>query len=177
MENTYFPNTNFAILNIMLVLRFYFICGLFNDTVSSNSDYTASKSGMITNWKGNGNKQSRPNLWWAYYLDIFLEELRKTTKSLSQDRRSSGRDLNPKSPEYEVGMLISKPRHSMCYGYFFSYKFIHIATRLIMLLLTGVKMTHLPNIPTPQYPVLKHPQSVSLPFCQRPSFTPSQNNR
>jgi hypothetical protein len=27
----------------------------------------------------------------------------------------------------------------------------------------------------PQHPVLKHPQSMFLPQCQRPSFTPIQN--
>jgi hypothetical protein len=29
----------------------------------------------------------------------------------------------------------------------------------------------------PQHPVLKHPQPTFLPQCQRPSFTPIQNNR
>ena len=29
----------------------------------------------------------------------------------------------------------------------------------------------------PQHPVLKHPQLPFLPQCQRPSFTPIQNNR
>jgi hypothetical protein len=29
---------------------------------------------------------------------------------------------------------------------------------------------------SPQHPVLKHPQSLFLPYCQRPSFTPIQNN-
>jgi hypothetical protein len=30
---------------------------------------------------------------------------------------------------------------------------------------------------SPQYPVLKHPQSIFLPSCQRPSFTFIQNYR
>ena len=30
---------------------------------------------------------------------------------------------------------------------------------------------------SPQHPVLKHPQLPFLPQCQRPSFTPIQNNR
>jgi hypothetical protein len=30
---------------------------------------------------------------------------------------------------------------------------------------------------SPQHPVLKHPQSTFLPYCQRPSFTPIQNHR
>jgi hypothetical protein len=29
----------------------------------------------------------------------------------------------------------------------------------------------------PQHPVLKHPQSTFLPYCQKPSFTPIQNYR
>jgi len=31
--------------------------------------------------------------------------------------------------------------------------------------------------PTPKYPILKHPQPAFLPQCERPSFTPIQNNR
>jgi hypothetical protein len=31
-------------------------------------------------------------------------------KSLNQDRRSSGRDLNPVRPEYEAGMLTTQLR-------------------------------------------------------------------
>jgi hypothetical protein len=30
---------------------------------------------------------------------------------------------------------------------------------------------------TPQHPTLKHPQPTFLPHCERPSFTPIQNNR
>jgi hypothetical protein len=29
----------------------------------------------------------------------------------------------------------------------------------------------------PQHPVFKHSQSMFLPYCQRPSFTPIQNHR
>jgi hypothetical protein len=35
---------------------------------------------------------------------IFLEGLRKTTKNLSHDSRSPGRDLNTGPPEYEAGL-------------------------------------------------------------------------
>jgi hypothetical protein len=31
-------------------------------------------------------------------------------KDLSQDSRSSGRDLNPRTPEYEAGVLAIRPR-------------------------------------------------------------------
>ena len=30
---------------------------------------------------------------------------------------------------------------------------------------------------SPQHPILKHPQPTFLPQCERPSFTPLQNNR
>jgi hypothetical protein len=38
-------------------------------------------------------------LW--YYPGTCLEKLKNTTKTLNQDSRSAGRDLNPGSPEYE----------------------------------------------------------------------------
>jgi hypothetical protein len=44
-----------------------------------------------------------------YYLGICMKGLRETTKNLSQDSRSPGRDLNPKPPEYESGMLTTRP--------------------------------------------------------------------
>jgi hypothetical protein len=34
-------------------------------------------------------------------------------KNLSEDSRSTGRDLNPGLPEYEAGVLISRPRRSV----------------------------------------------------------------
>jgi hypothetical protein len=36
------------------------------------------------------------------YVGIILEQLRKTTKNISQDSRSLGRDLNPETSEYEA---------------------------------------------------------------------------
>jgi len=30
---------------------------------------------------------------------------------------------------------------------------------------------------SPQHPILKHPKPTILPPCERPSFTPTQNNR
>jgi hypothetical protein len=50
-----------------------------------------------------GRKRSWINL--RYYAGICLEVLEKTTKTLSQNRRSTGRDLNPGPPEYEVRVL------------------------------------------------------------------------
>jgi hypothetical protein len=40
-----------------------------------------------------------------YYSGIRLEELRKNTKSLSQDSRSPVQYLNSGPPEYETGVL------------------------------------------------------------------------
>jgi hypothetical protein len=45
-----------------------------------------------------------------YYSGIFLERLRKTMKSLCQDSRSPGVDLNPGPPAYEAGVLTTRPR-------------------------------------------------------------------
>jgi hypothetical protein len=48
-----------------------------------------------------------------YYPGISLEVLRKTTKSLSHDSWSPGQDLNPRSPEYEAEVLITRLRRSV----------------------------------------------------------------
>jgi hypothetical protein len=63
------------------------------------------------NWKGCGRKRSWPNL--RYYPGTRLEGVRKTTKSLSQDSRSPGRDLNPGPAEYEARVLTTRPRRSV----------------------------------------------------------------
>jgi hypothetical protein len=44
------------------------------------------------NWKGYGRKWSWPNL--KYYAGTCLEGLKKTTKTLTQDEQSVGKDLN-----------------------------------------------------------------------------------
>jgi hypothetical protein len=61
------------------------------------------------NWKECGRKQSLPHL--RYYLSICLEGLRNITKYLSQDSRSPGQDMNLGRPEYEAGVLTTRPRH------------------------------------------------------------------
>jgi hypothetical protein len=58
-------------------------------------------------YKGCGRKRSCLNL--RYYPDICLDVLRNTTKTLSQDSRSPGQDLNPGPPEYETGALTTRP--------------------------------------------------------------------
>jgi hypothetical protein len=40
----------------------------------------------------------------SYYYSICLQGLRKTSKNLSQDSQSPGRDLKSESPEYEAGL-------------------------------------------------------------------------
>jgi hypothetical protein len=60
------------------------------------------------NWKGCGRKWSWPNL--RYYLGIFLEGLRNTTKVLSQDNRSLRRELNQKPLEYKEGLITTQLR-------------------------------------------------------------------
>jgi hypothetical protein len=45
-----------------------------------------------------------------YYPDIRLEGLRKRTGNLNQDSRSPGPDLNPGPPEYEAGVLTTRPQ-------------------------------------------------------------------
>jgi hypothetical protein len=49
------------------------------------------------------------------YLHILLDGLRKTTKNLSQDIGCPDRDLSPGPPEYEAGVLATRPRRSVIY--------------------------------------------------------------
>jgi hypothetical protein len=42
-----------------------------------------------------------------YYRGIGLEGVRKATKALGQDSRSTGRYFNPQLSEYEIGVLIT----------------------------------------------------------------------
>jgi hypothetical protein len=61
----------------------------------------------VINCKGCGRKHSWPNF--GYYPGICLEELTKATKNLSGSL-CQGRHLNPGSPEYEAGVLTTRPR-------------------------------------------------------------------
>jgi hypothetical protein len=65
----------------------------------------------MMNWEGCGSKWPLPNL--RQYPNIRLEGLRKIMKDISQDGRSQDRYLKPGSPEYEVGILTSRPRPSV----------------------------------------------------------------
>jgi hypothetical protein len=66
----------------------------------------------MMNWKGCERK--RPGFNLRYYPGICWGERRKTTKTLSQDSRSLGGGMNPGSPEYEAGVLTTRPR----FGFF-----------------------------------------------------------
>jgi hypothetical protein len=59
----------------------------------------------MMNWKG-----SVCGLILRYYPSIHLDGLRKTAKILSQVNRSPGRYLNLGPPEYEAGVLSTRPR-------------------------------------------------------------------
>jgi hypothetical protein len=61
-------------------------------------------------WKGYIRKRSWHNF--RGYPGIFLEGLGETTKNLSQDIRSLGRDLNLVPSEYEAEVLSSRQRRS-----------------------------------------------------------------
>jgi hypothetical protein len=63
------------------------------------------------NWKGYERKRPWPNL--RCYHGICLEGLRETTKNLSQDSRSPGRDSNSGPPEYKARALTSGQSHSV----------------------------------------------------------------
>jgi hypothetical protein len=65
----------------------------------------------MMSWKVSGRKRS----WHNFKLvpGIPLEGLRNTTKILSQDNRSPGRNLYPGPPECEAGVLSIGPRRSM----------------------------------------------------------------
>jgi hypothetical protein len=65
----------------------------------------------MTNWKGV--ERSGCCIVLRLFPGIRLDRLRKSTRILSQDSRSSIRDLNPKTPEYETGVLTFQPRSSV----------------------------------------------------------------
>jgi hypothetical protein len=62
------------------------------------------------NRKEHERKRSWPDLC---YPEISPEGVRKTTRSLSQDSQSPGRDLNTSPPEYKAGILTTLPPRSV----------------------------------------------------------------
>jgi hypothetical protein len=65
----------------------------------------------MMNWKGL--EGSCRGLILRKYFSIRLEVLRKITKNLSQDSRFPCLYLNPGLPEYEAGVLTTRPRRSV----------------------------------------------------------------
>jgi hypothetical protein len=57
-------------------------------------------------------KEAVMSLILRYYPRIRLEGLGKTAKPL-QDSRTPGPDLKPEPPEYEAGVLITRPQHTV----------------------------------------------------------------
>jgi hypothetical protein len=56
-------------------------------------------------WEGCGRKRSWPNF--KALSQSFPGEAKKTTKTLIQDSRSRGGNLNPGPPEYEAGRSVT----------------------------------------------------------------------
>jgi hypothetical protein len=97
-----------------------FICSLFND--ASSVTKAAMNERVIREWWiENDLYGSCRSLILRHNPDIRLEGLRKITKSLSQDSRSPGRNLNPEPPEYGTGALTTRPRRwvTRCFPYVF----------------------------------------------------------
>jgi hypothetical protein len=66
---------------------------------------------LIINWKGCGRKRSWPN---SKALSRNLPGgTEENHEKISQDIRSPGSDLNPGPPEYEAGVLTTRPRRSV----------------------------------------------------------------
>jgi hypothetical protein len=90
-----------------------FTCNLFYD-IFPVTEYIASKERLITQWwMGNYLDGSGRGLILRYYSGIRLEKLWNTTKTISQDNRSPGRDLKSGPPEYKAGLLTIRRRRSV----------------------------------------------------------------
>jgi hypothetical protein len=63
----------------------------------------------MKNWKGRVRKWSWPNLRQSRHLH---ESTEKNNENI-QDSRSPGLDLKPEPPEYEAGVLTTRPRRSV----------------------------------------------------------------
>jgi hypothetical protein len=82
-------------------------------TLFSNLDYIAPNEGMISEWWiGKDLEGSDRVLILMYYPGIFLEGLRKVTKTLSQNSPSALQDMNPRPLKFEAGLLTSRLRRS-----------------------------------------------------------------
>jgi hypothetical protein len=72
--------------------------------------------------------EGRGNGFLRHYPGISLDGLGKTMKSLTQDSRSPGRDLNPGLPEYKVGVLTTLLRRYV--HAFYIYVFVLVAVTI-----------------------------------------------
>jgi hypothetical protein len=64
-------------------------------------------------WIRKDAEESWSGLILMYSLGICLEGLRKTTNTPSQDGQAPGQNLSPVPPEYETGVLTTRPRRSV----------------------------------------------------------------
>jgi K+-transporting ATPase c subunit len=53
----------------------------------------------------------------CFLLSLYFLGRTKRNHEKHQDGRSQGRDLNPGPPEYEAGVLTTRPRHSAYSGF------------------------------------------------------------
>jgi hypothetical protein len=65
----------------------------------------------MVNWKGFGRNRSWPNVKVASQHSIGGTE--ENHDNVSQDSLSLGRNLNPRPPEYEAGVLTARPRRAV----------------------------------------------------------------
>jgi hypothetical protein len=107
----------------------FFVCAYLK-TGFRDSDNTPSDEGVINEWwigkyvKGNG-----PGLNYRHCPSICLEVLSETGKT--QDIRYLGRDLNPGSPEYKVGLITTRPWRSMLLSTYHCHIFYEVPPNLI----------------------------------------------
>jgi hypothetical protein len=71
---------------------------------------------MIWNWKGFGRKRSWPNFKVLSWHSTGGNE--ENYENLNQDSQSPGRESNPGPPEYEVGVLSTRPRRLVPLNYY-----------------------------------------------------------
>jgi hypothetical protein len=92
------------------VVRSVFIYSLFTGPFSVTSNDRVKGEWQIVNyveWSGHGLIQIT--------IRAFSWRIEENHKKLSRDNRSSGRDLNPRFLEYEMGLLITRRRRSVYY--------------------------------------------------------------
>jgi hypothetical protein len=92
----------------------------------------------MVNWKGFGRKQS-----WYNFKVLFQHSPGGTdeTHEKPQDIRSPGSDFNPGPPEYEAGMLTTRPRPRRLRFYVESFRWI-ILTKYFNYVLYSTNMVN-----------------------------------